>query len=121
MAPCNAVRVTHLQEKQKGKTMLCPNDNETLVMADRNGVEIDYCPKCRGVWLDRGELDKVIERAAAAAPAVAMAQPDRPRAAAPREMAQPSREAASRYRDDDDDGRKPYRKREGFLSELFDF
>ena len=101
--------------------MLCPNDNETLVMADRNGVEIDYCPKCRGVWLDRGELDKVIERAAAAAPAVAMAQPDRPRAAAPREMAQPSREAASRYRDDDDDGRKPYRKREGFLSELFDF
>ena len=103
--------------------MLCPNDNETLVMADRNGVEIDYCPKCRGVWLDRGELDKIIERAAAAAPAVAMPQPGRPQAAAPREMAQPSRESAARYRDDDDDDdrRKSPRKREGFLSELFDF
>lgn len=42
--------------------MNCPNCNETLVMADRAGVEIDYCPKCRGVWLDRGELDKIIER-----------------------------------------------------------
>ena len=122
MAPCNDLGGTHLEEKQKGKTMLCPNDNETLVMADRNGVEIDYCPKCRGVWLDRGELDKIIERAAAAAPAVAMPQPDRPSAAAPREMAQPSRESAARYRDDDDDERrKSPRKREGFLSELFDF
>ena len=42
--------------------MKCPIDNETLVMADRSGVEIDYCPKCRGVWLDRGELDKIIEK-----------------------------------------------------------
>ena len=42
--------------------MKCPNCNETLVMTDRNGVEIDYCPNCRGVWLDRGELDKIIER-----------------------------------------------------------
>jgi uncharacterized protein len=43
--------------------MKCPNCNETLVMADRNGVEIDYCPNCRGVWLDKGELDKILERA----------------------------------------------------------
>ncbi len=43
--------------------MKCPACNEVdLVMADRQGVEIDYCPKCRGVWLDRGELDKIIER-----------------------------------------------------------
>ena len=42
--------------------MKCPNCNETLVMTDRSGVEIDYCPNCRGVWLDRGELDKIIER-----------------------------------------------------------
>lgn len=42
--------------------MKCPNCNETLVMADRQGIEIDYCPNCRGVWLDRGELDKIIER-----------------------------------------------------------
>ena len=43
--------------------MKCPIDTETdLVMADRQGIEIDYCPKCRGVWLDRGELDKIIDR-----------------------------------------------------------
>jgi len=43
--------------------MKCPVCTESdLVMTDRQGVEIDYCPKCRGVWLDRGELDKIIER-----------------------------------------------------------
>lgn len=42
--------------------MKCPNCTETRVMADRNGVEIDYCPQFRGVWLDRGELDKIIKR-----------------------------------------------------------
>ena len=92
--------------------MKCPVDGETLVMADRSGVEIDYCPKCRGVWLDRGELDKIIERGSPAAPqpAPATRQP---------EVRQPE---VRRYSDDDDDRRgKPYRKREGFLSELFDF
>ena len=50
--------------------MKCPTCPEAaLVMADRQGVEIDYCPACRGVWLDRGELDKLIERAASTAPA----------------------------------------------------
>ena len=44
--------------------MKCLNCRETLVMTDRQGVEIDYCPKCRGVWLDKGELDKIIERSA---------------------------------------------------------
>lgn len=44
--------------------MKCPVDGTTLIMADRSGVEIDYCPQCRGVWLDRGELDKIIERSA---------------------------------------------------------
>ena len=42
--------------------MLCPVDNETLLISERQGIEIDYCPKCRGVWLDRGELDKLIQR-----------------------------------------------------------
>lgn len=42
--------------------MKCPIDNVDLVMTDRQGIEIDYCPKCRGVWLDRGELDKIVER-----------------------------------------------------------
>jgi uncharacterized protein len=45
--------------------MQCPTDQTTLVMAERSGIEIDYCPTCRGVWLDRGELDKIIERSAA--------------------------------------------------------
>lgn len=45
--------------------MQCPNDQATLVMSERSGIEIDYCPVCRGVWLDRGELDKIVERASA--------------------------------------------------------
>lgn len=42
--------------------MKCPTCNVPLVMSERQGVEIDYCPQCRGIWLDRGELDKIIER-----------------------------------------------------------
>jgi Zn-finger nucleic acid-binding protein len=42
--------------------MNCPRCNVTLLMTDRQGVEIDYCPTCRGIWLDRGELEKIIER-----------------------------------------------------------
>ncbi|WP_205471354.1 zf-TFIIB domain-containing protein [Nocardioides sp. SYSU D00038] len=42
--------------------MRCPTDETTLMMSERSGIEIDYCPTCRGVWLDRGELDKIIER-----------------------------------------------------------
>ena len=103
--------------------MRCPIDNETLVMADRSGVEIDYCPKCRGVWLDRGELDKIIERAGAA-PAVP--QPMAAPVAAPVQPQAIPQPQSTRYRRDDDDdhddrGRKPYRKRESFLSDLFDF
>ncbi len=58
--------------------MKCPHCAEaTLVMAERQGVEIDYCPQCRGVWLDRGELDKLLDRAGAqAAPPAAMGRPD---------------------------------------------
>jgi len=48
--------------------MKCPHCSTTLVMSDRQGIEIDYCPDCRGVWLDRGELDKLIERASNDAP-----------------------------------------------------
>lgn len=57
--------------------MKCPVCLEPdLVMTDRQGVEIDYCPKCRGVWLDRGEIDKIVERSAAAAIPVAQPSPD---------------------------------------------
>lgn len=44
--------------------MKCPNCNVSLIITDRSNVEIDYCPECRGIWLDRGELDKIIERSA---------------------------------------------------------
>lgn len=83
--------------------MKCPIDGETLVMADRNGVEIDYCPTCRGVWLDRGELDKILERSAA------------PAASAP-ERASPQRHSDERPR------QEPHRKkRSSFLDDIFDF
>ncbi len=101
--------------------MNCPVDGTTLVMSDRQGVEIDYCPKCRGVWLDRGELDKIIDRAAETAPQQpAFAQPQQP-APAP----YPERQYEPRRYDDDDDRYKHHgsrhRKRKGFLGELFDF
>lgn len=105
--------------------MRCPVDNETLVMADRNGVEIDYCPKCRGVWLDRGELDKIIDRAT---PPVPLTEPARPvPGAAPVPQRGESRSDERRNdkwrerRDDDDDDRRRPRRRESFLSDLFDF
>ena len=104
--------------------MQCPVDNETLVMADRGGVEIDYCPKCRGVWLDRGELDKIIERSMAAAPAPVAAPAPQARAPqhAPQMHAPQGYAPDPRYRDDDDHryGHKR-KKRESFLGELFDF
>lgn len=93
--------------------MQCPIDGTQLVMADRSGVEIDYCPKCRGVWLDRGELDKIIERSAAPAAAPYQGR-EQPRHEAPREE----------YRGDYRGGSQGHphkKKREGFLSDLFDF
>ncbi|OYU20065.1 MAG: hypothetical protein CFE34_02340 [Rhodobacteraceae bacterium PARR1] len=99
--------------------MRCPVDNEALVMADRNGVEIDYCPKCRGVWLDRGELDKIIDRAMGSAPAAVAA----PVAPPPQAVAQPRHPAPPPRYHDDDDYKYGYKKKrkESFLGELFDF
>lgn len=100
--------------------MQCPVDGATLMMTERSGVEIDYCPTCRGVWLDRGELDKILERTVAeAGPAVPLREPGRARAP------EPARDDRGYRRDDDDDDR--YRqgggrkRRESFLSDLFDF
>ncbi|MDD2880303.1 MAG: zf-TFIIB domain-containing protein [Rhodoferax sp.] len=56
------------------KCPVCPDSN--LLMSERQGVEIDYCPQCRGVWLDRGELDKLIERSTTGAAAMSVAQPN---------------------------------------------
>ena len=84
-----------------------------LAMTDRQGIEIDYCPQCRGVWLDRGELDKLIERSAAdtAPPARQPAPPAPP----PRQHGHPP----PRYASDDDYYRR--KKKKNLLGELFDF
>lgn len=55
--------------------MCCPKCGLGLLKTERQGVEMDYCPSCRGVWLDRGELDKVMEKTAALAPAVSSSSP----------------------------------------------
>ena len=86
---------------------LCPVDQMPLVMSERQGVEIDYCPTCRGVWLDRGELDKIIEKNAAQAVPAAPQQLD-PWSAAPRHSGDYGHE------------RKPHKRRKSFLEELFD-
>lgn len=98
--------------------MQCPIDQTTLVIADRQGIEIDYCPKCRGVWLDRGELDKLIERVGPAAPSV--------REPARREEPRPQYDERQRYEYDDDsyrrdDGHHKKHKRESAFGNLFDF
>ncbi len=110
--------------------MRCPVDNETLVMADRSGVEIDYCPKCRGVWLDRGELDKIIDRSlggAAAAPAPTPQQAIQQHAPAPVYQPEPRapqghrEDDRRRFKDDDDDYRYKKKRKESFLGDIFDF
>ncbi|HSI56030.1 MAG TPA: zf-TFIIB domain-containing protein [Ideonella sp.] len=95
--------------------MKCPTcPDSTLVMSDRQGVEIDYCPQCRGVWLDRGELDKLIERSSIQP--TQQAQPQAPAAAArPR---QPDF-VDSDYRSHG--GQGPYRgRKKSWLSDIFD-
>lgn len=87
--------------------MNCPVCNVALTMTERQGVEIDYCPKCRGVWLDRGELDKIIDRSASN----------------PQQPVKPVYESHDRYSDRDDYAypHKKKKKRESFLSDIFDF
>lgn len=99
--------------------MKCPNCDETLVMTERQGVEIDYCPKCRGVWLDKGELDKIIEKSASTDS---------------NQQIQQQQENRKRYDDDEDDdggffnknrgydnNAKHNKRKGGFLGDLFDF
>lgn len=93
--------------------MLCPTCKTPLTMSERQGIEIDYCPTCRGVWLDRGELDKIIERATADQPAPAPQQ-------APPPM-QPPQYQQQPYGMPQQGYHKPYHKRrKSFLEELFD-
>jgi Zn-finger nucleic acid-binding protein len=88
--------------------MKCPNCNETLIMAERQGIEIDYCPACRGVWLDRGELDKIIERSAdfRKLPDTDLARGQQPY----------GNQQGYTY-----DPHYKHKKKKGFLSDFFDF
>ena len=83
--------------------MNCPVDGSELRISERQGVEVDYCPTCRGVWLDRGELDKVIDRSAAT----------------------PHSEQPETFSDDDDRSRDRgshgKRRRRALLDDIFDF
>ena len=81
--------------------MSCPVDGTQLVMSERQGIEIDYCPACRGVWLDRGELDKILERSTVQAP--------------PAQQPAPQHHAAPQHQHY---GHK--KRRKSFLEELFD-
>ena len=110
--------------------MPCPVCRVPLAMSDRQGIEIDYCPQCRGVWLDRGELDKLIERSAPPA------QPEPAAAAAPRQPAAPLHQggaqspwAADGYthggyghggHGHSGYGGKPHKRRKSWLEDIFD-
>ena len=91
--------------------MQCPHCPDTLlVMTERQGVEIDYCPACRGIWLDRGELDKLLDRAAAATTTAAPPAP--------------LQHVQRRPDFEDSDYRKrklhPYDRKKSWLHEIFD-
>ena len=96
--------------------MRCPVCAESqLVMSERQGIEIDYCPDCRGVWLDRGELDKLIDRSATMT---------EPRASSANGPTRPLSDAPDRSHYDDRDREydpRKKKKRESFLGDLFDF
>lgn len=81
--------------------MNCPSCNVSLVMSDRQGIEIDYCPQCRGIWLDRGELDKIIERSTKETPT--NFQPNQPN-----------------YNSHPQQGYYKDKKKKSWLNELFD-
>ena len=111
--------------------MACPVDGATLTMSERSGIEIDYCPTCRGVWLDRGELDKIIARSDESAPQSAPAQQAPQQSHAPQPPQAPwgqqpyppqgqqsyppqGQQPYGQY------GYKPHKRRKSFLEELFD-
>ena len=97
--------------------MKCPSCNTDLLLSERQGIEIDYCPSCRGVWLDRGELDKIIERST----------PQMPSGSYGREHHKEDYSHQGHHGDDHDyyiDPKTGRRKRKGgpfgFLEDLFD-
>ena len=104
--------------------MNCPVDGTTLVMSERSGIEIDYCPTCRGVWLDRGELDKIIERNAEYGSQAALSQapqqaPPPPPSGAPWGAPPPPGYPPQQQWGNGCQG-NPHKRRKSFLEELFD-
>lgn len=98
--------------------MNCPVCNVPLSMSDRQGVEIDYCPKCRGVWLDRGELDKIIERSGAEFEPARREESDEHKRYDEHKKYDEHRSDKSGYYSQP---HKKHKKRESFLGDLFDF
>ncbi|MFP5321208.1 MAG: zf-TFIIB domain-containing protein [Acidimicrobiia bacterium] len=100
------------------KCLTCPDS--TLAITERSGVEIDYCPTCRGVWLDRGELDKIIERAAEPPRREDRYDDDRDRGRYDDRSGYGDRDRYERDRYDDRSG-YPRKKKKSFLEDIFDF
>ena len=99
--------------------MACPIDGTVLVMSDRQGIEIDYCPTCRGVWLDRGELDKIIERSQAPGGGPASVPPSQP----PQQQGghwQPRAHSAPHSDDYREGHGHGQRRRKSWLEDIFD-
>ncbi len=94
--------------------MTCPKCYEPLRIADRQGIEVDFCPDCRGVWLDRGELDKIIERT------LNYAGPRNDRYHEPDESRFHSKSDYKRYKKYDKKYKKKYKKNH-IIKEIFDF
>ncbi len=90
--------------------MKCPNCEVALMITERQGIEIDYCPQCRGIWLDRGELDRIIERSAL------VAAPARQQAQNPDFDSHRDRDHEHHHEEHGSHGRR----RGGWLSDLFD-
>jgi len=106
--------------------MKCPIDDTPLAISSRDGVEIDYCPQCRGVWLDRGELDKIIDRAAASMAPASTPQPSRDdRRGYDTGRSEDYRDdrarPGERYSEDRRYDSHKRHKRRSFLDDLFDF
>jgi uncharacterized protein len=105
--------------------MKCPTDGATLTMSERSGIEIDYCPECRGVWLERGELDKILDRAAQSQVPPAPASPPTPAPGSYEQQRDQRRELHDQRYTQPQHGQQygqPYRKKrkESWLSEIFD-
>ena len=102
--------------------MRCPVCTDvTLAISSREGIEIDHCPQCRGVWLDRGELDKIIERAAPSVVGAAPAPPAQPVYEDRRDERDDRARYEDRHRYEDRYRYDKRRKRRSFLEEIFDF